>query len=494
MSASTKRSAAGLLFLFILFFLGFCLLDGKRVSSDPGDRYRFYLLTGDEPHYLLMAHSVALDLDVDLYNNIADKHYLAFYNRPVSGYIKHKGFWMKFVKGWLREAPDEYWAKRALSVNPIGMPILIAPAYRLGFAFDLRVRYFVVLFFHLLAATTAVLMIQLVWRQTGKLSIALLVPSALAFSAPFLFYTVPIFPEVPAALLIALCLMMLDRAGGLSKKWMICALLVAGCCIGYLPFLHSRFGLDAVWLGIGAVWVIHRHPSSRAIAYVALAAPCLLLLSLLAGYFYELYGVPLPLSSHPPFSLEAGAASGWLGLWLDRDNGLLAYTPLALLVFPGCIALWRGPWLLGRLCVLMLLTHWIFVGAYSDWRGGLCPPMRYWVSAVPLIAISIGAGVAQLRMTWMKWLCILLGATGIAIAVFAMDHPGRLYRYMHPVFAYWPPLHYRTWAPEMFPESTGLTLAVAVLLTALIGVGTWWLCRRPSEKEAHENGQGPRAA
>ena len=145
---------------FLFLFLGYCSLDGSRITMDAGSDRRFYLLTGDEPHYLLLAHSIAFDGDVDLRNNKDQAAYTAYYHRPVSGYTKNKEFWLRYVKGKLRSAPEEYWRKRCYSVCPVGMPILIAPAYRIGHAWGQRVRFCVALFFHALSA-----MIREEWRN-----------------------------------------------------------------------------------------------------------------------------------------------------------------------------------------------------------------------------------------------------------------------------------------------------------------------------------------
>ena len=38
-----------------------------------------WAITGDEPHYLLAAHSLVYDHDLDLANNYADQDYASFY-------------------------------------------------------------------------------------------------------------------------------------------------------------------------------------------------------------------------------------------------------------------------------------------------------------------------------------------------------------------------------------------------------------------------------
>ena len=47
--------------LFAALFAVCYALHGERISPDPASPVRFQLLTGDEPHYLLVAHSLAFD-------------------------------------------------------------------------------------------------------------------------------------------------------------------------------------------------------------------------------------------------------------------------------------------------------------------------------------------------------------------------------------------------------------------------------------------------
>jgi len=166
----------------------FYVLHGARISPDGDSPDRFYLLTGDEPHYLLVAHSLAFDGDIDLYNNVRHEDYFAFYDRPVSGYVKSKEWVLARVGPLsnLHEKPESYWQRRALPTQPIGVSALIAPAYRLGFLWGHRIRFTVALFFHAWLAALALVMIELCWAFTGKRVISLLVGGGVTLSAPLL--------------------------------------------------------------------------------------------------------------------------------------------------------------------------------------------------------------------------------------------------------------------------------------------------------------------
>ena len=71
--------------------------------------------SGDEPHYLLAAHSLAFDGDFDLADNYARRDYLSFYSEY-------------YLDPHTRPGPR---SGQVLTHN-LGLSILIAPAYRLG--------------------------------------------------------------------------------------------------------------------------------------------------------------------------------------------------------------------------------------------------------------------------------------------------------------------------------------------------------------------------
>lgn len=477
---------------FILFFTVFYLSHGERITPDPDSSKKYRLLTGDEPHYLLLAHSIAFDGDIDLYNNRKNKDYEAYYHRKVSGYVKTREFWQPIVKGRLKDAPDEYWHYRKLSVCPPGMPILIAPVYRLGHTWGRRIRYCVVLFFHALAAGTALLMMGLAWKVCQDRLIAFLVGTCLALSAPLYFYTFPIYPDLPAAFTIALCLWLLLNIHQRKRTSLILICALLGLATGFLPSLHSRFWLHAFLITCTAVAQFLRLEKSRATAFLAFGFSFSIVAAGLAYYYWIIFGIPLPVSTYPAFSLKMGLTSGWAGMWLDRNNGLLFYAPISALLFPGAVLLWRKKSLIGCLAVLLIVVNWILTGAYNEWRGGLCPPMRYWVCVMPLFAMPCAACLSTIRHTGYRVFMGITGLAGMALAVKSMLTAGRMFRYSHPVFSFWPWLRYRKWSPVFYPSSdwTAMTMAAgAILLLALFIYWNLWLVARQDRAHTADNSE-----
>jgi hypothetical protein len=471
------RSRGAWVLLFVAYFSTFYALHGSRITPDAASPERFFLLTGDEPHYLLVAHSLAFDGDFDLYDNLKREDYRAFSDRPVSGYVKNRQWVLERVcrRSTLRDKPDGYWERRALPTQPIGTSVLIAPAYRLGQGWGGRIRYVVALFFHALLAVLALVMTGLCWRFTGERPIA--VAGGIALSAPLLFYSVPAFPDLPAALLIALGVLLLS---GMRDDGGRPALALAlGCCSAALPWVHLRFLPSALLLLIAAAWPPRGRRRSVAVVAV-LALPWVVSLAALARFYQLLFGHPWPVSTAPPFSIAIALGSGWPGLLFDRDHGLLAYAPLAVFALPGAFVLLREGRRAGVAAVALLAAYIGLVGANAGWNGGLSPPLRYWVPAMPLVALAIAVAVSRTPRRGARMAALFLGALGPAVAVWGMLHPKLLYSSRHPVLAQGPWTKLWTRLPVFFPEAGVKELAFAALAGIALCLFARWVLTRPA--------------
>jgi hypothetical protein len=144
---------------------------------------------GDEPHYLVIAHSLLTDGDLQIENNHARRDYQAFWAGPT-----------------LR--PD--YMKRGLngqiySIHAPGLAFLVLPVYAAaGYGG-------VVAFLCLLAALAALAVFDLSYEIAGARA-AVITWAAVALTVPFLPHGWLIYPEVPAALIVAWALRWVGRA------------------------------------------------------------------------------------------------------------------------------------------------------------------------------------------------------------------------------------------------------------------------------------------
>ncbi len=146
-------------------------------------------ITGDEPHYLLIATSLLRDGDLDVLNNYRDKHYQPFY---------------PYHLGDARQPEDMhalYGPSGGLySKHGVGLPLLLLPAMRLGGTGE--GHGLAIVFMLGVAAALSTQIFLLARETTGRAVVAIVAWSAVAFTSPLLLYAGQIYPEVPGALLV----------------------------------------------------------------------------------------------------------------------------------------------------------------------------------------------------------------------------------------------------------------------------------------------------
>jgi hypothetical protein len=281
------------------------------IQARPGYEY-----AGNEPHHLLAAESLVSDRDVDLSDEYRERAYASWY----PGELKTDG---RVV------------ARRLVEPHGVGFAVLIAPAYAMGGARAVQWQMLAMLAFaFVLAAALARRMVPEPWATVGVGLIGLSPPAVAASTT--------ITPGVAASVLLAgaaLCALAIRErprrryvAGG--------ALLLAG-----LPWLGWSFvvpGIVVAWALV--VWTLRER--RRFAAFVAGEA--------LAGslVFYatvndRFYGGITPRSvgtavlPDPPLGYVERLPR-LLGLWLDREAGLLRWAPLIALAFFAAWLLYRS--------------------------------------------------------------------------------------------------------------------------------------------------------
>jgi len=372
--------------------------------------------TGDEPYYLLIAHSLAHDGDFELTNNFENKDYLAFY--PGELYPRHEAVTPKPI---------------LVSKHALGVALLVAPGYALaGWAGAA----------HALNLVGALLALNLFWLArdvSGSNRVGLAVWLALALAVPFFTYAELIFPEAPAALLVLYAYRALRdtrHAGALPR-------LLTAACLAFLPWLHPRFLFVVAGFGL---WLLAQErqmargqPLRCALrARLPALAPGLLVLlasaALFTAYNLYVYDSPFPnYGDHSGSSTPPEIVGAFFGIWLDQQWGLLTHAPVYLL------ALAAVPWLRrGRSWRALIgwplavgLPYFILIVQYRYWWGEWCPPARYLAPLLPVLAHPLARAV-QGHCGWrFRAAFLLLAVFGWLVSLsFASD--GHL-MYNHPL-------------------------------------------------------------
>lgn len=434
--------------------------------------------TGDQPYYLQTAISILEDFDIDEYNNYnTAASYDQFYPQATSGGAGYPGDFKGIPApyplpyathvGATTNRPNTEW----YSKHGLGVPVLILPGWVIGKALTpLFASWSVnggggwpgtVLEFGLLGALLAVQVFLLAWETTHRVGIALAVWAALAFSNPQMSYSLLIFPEMPAALLAIYAFRRFNLGWAANNRRQ---LVLAGICMGFIPWLHSRFlpitlgllvfafyqwwrarrrteeqedaqALAALATGGPATLAPPPAPRSRLNEWARLAlamGPVLVGGGLLAFYYYWLYGKPLPnTQDHAGFFVPGqgpqgelilgdplGLGMASLGLLFDQQWGLLIYAPVFALAVVGVVTLWQVPSKRATLGWLALVTlpYIVEVADYRVWWGEWCPPARYLMVITPLLAAPLAQALLTLRRSAAyQALYTLLAGLGVAL-------------------------------------------------------------------------------
>jgi len=354
---------------------------------------------GDEPHYLLMAQSLWNEGDLDLRDNYGRQDYLDYNPGPLQPHYA---------------APRR--DGRPYPAHSPGLSAALAPLYALGG------RSLCVIALALAAALAA--------REAALLAAALAGPGASLFARltalgpPLFFYGFHVYTEAPAALALAFALRKALLGTGASSA--IAAALAAAA----LPWLHVKLGLAAVGVGLAAVVGLRGRPR---LAFVGTAGAAAFAF---AGYYLYVFGRPTPFAIYggvPADVVTSSPLAATIGLLLDRSFGLLPAAPVYLLLLalgsgradatagetaPTPLARRLALWLAGLvICILLPAVSW------RMWWGGMCPPARFVVPALPLLAAALAALAArQPARGLLRWRWVLL-ALSWALAAFMVQRP-----------------------------------------------------------------------
>jgi hypothetical protein len=382
--------------------------------------------TGDEPHYLAIAQSIAFDGDLDVSNNYGA-------NEPLvgGGVLQPEAHVRPGIDGVARPVHD------------IGMPVVFAPFVRLAVPLTHALTRIVpestmrrarlnpsVLYRHLvslamiaLAAVLAGLLFDALLALGANAGAALGTAALLMLSPPLLIFSVLFFTELLSALLCfaifySICL---RDTRGVARWWWL------GCVTGFLFLLHAKNVGLIIPLAALAVYRLRDVPRRReAVAFVAGAA---LLVSVRVAVNYAFWGALLSgpharLGEWPGWARLIGEMTNRLvGLLVDQEFGILIYAPVYVLAIWGAISLVRVK---RDLAFSIFLVVGVYVGFVicpltnaHGWTGGWNPAARFLTPITPLVGLCVFAGLRT--APWA--VAVIVVALQLAVSVYAWQHP-----------------------------------------------------------------------
>jgi hypothetical protein len=386
--------------IWLLSFLVFALTATALTS-------RGIHLSGDEPHYIMMAQSLVDDGDLDLKNNLDNKTYFKYLpvEIPLHGMVhdgKYRSFHLPGVSFLL--VPFVYF------FNLLGGWIPASLFFRLGAA--LINAFFALGLFQLMKA---------LWpeKNNGTLFLFFLT------TFPLVFHAVHLFPELPAATLLIYAYLYSrgQRQNFFAAGWLLAA----------IPWFHFKYVIPMIVLELfvlAGVWrsrVSHKDKTKNLAFFLI---PQAISASLMAVYSKILYGSFNPTIISPEknfFSIPlAPKIETLLSFFLDQRDGLLVYAPvflMLLLVFKKEIrSKIRDFSLLAAIFLSYILFH-----AFTTVRGAYSPAARPTVFVLWIMVVFLNAYYQQAGEIG-KTLFRFLAGLGYFATVWIFYYPLFLYQ------------------------------------------------------------------
>lgn len=343
-------------------------------------------VTGDEPHYLIVADAVAHDHSL----RVKDAYDRDSQSRRIAGPID-----------W--ENHTHTTANGTFSIHGIGLGLLVAP----GFAtFGLSGARLTLV---LIAGLMPVLWFVIARLMGLRPALAALLAAVVGISTPFVAAAGQIFPDLPSGVLILGVMAALVAAdAGRDVRRIYPA---AGFALAALPWLHIKnIGVAAVLAFAAVLLVWSRHSKTRTALVAGAVVPFGASLALLLGYNQFAFGSPLGVyDSHAVGATLRQGLMIALGLHLDQAQGLFVQQPLFLLALPGWALFFLQSRRLAAITLLAYLAIVIPNALHPCWYGCWSFSGRFMWSAAPLWFLPL---VATFR-----WLGQLAPPTMIASAV-----------------------------------------------------------------------------
>jgi hypothetical protein len=383
--------------------------------------------SGDEPYYLMTAHSLYADGDINLADNYRQRDYFQFYEKDKNPRLKLG------VYGRQGKDPDTVYP-----INLPGISVLMLPFYALSRLAGGALRIFLLKSSLALWASLLGVQVYLLAKQTwNRERLSLVLWALYAFTAPVLFFAVHLYPELPVAFLSVLIYRKITSRDALSGG----RLFLFGLLLSLFPWFGLKYAL-VFWplLLIAVYFLLRQHRAGAKI--VLFLAPALAGQVLFALFTHALYG------SISPFSIYEGVMTAeqsralqdavldyplrwrvesFLNYFLDQRDGLLLYAPLYFFMFIGLVEAFRRA---GReaLCFLLLALPYLGNYAFFTHRQGHSPQGRVLAPLSWMAIMLVGYFLANNRKRAFLFGFRLAALASLVLALLLVLHPSFLYQ------------------------------------------------------------------
>jgi hypothetical protein len=432
--------------------------------------------TGDEPYYLITADSLWEDGNLDISDEIESEAFHEWHEIPLDEQTKP-------LDGGRRISPHD----------PL-LPVVLAPALALGSWMGAK------LFLALMAGVLGAL---LVWIAVRRFAVSLLAAGlaggVFGAAAPFAVYGSQVYPELPAALCVAVALIGLT---GLSRG----GLVALGVAITALPWLSIKYVPVAAALALIGIVLLWR--AGRKHELVGFAGGLAAMgVAFIAAHLQWYDGVtPYAVGDHftsGEFSVVGndpdylGRARRLLGLLVDRHFGLVAWQPAWFLIVPAVATLVRARPPHSSTLAFPLAVGWLNATFVAFTMQGWWWPGRQLVVVLPCAVICIAwwAERSRARLAALA----LMGSLGLlTFAWLVYDGLNRRITWVVDFYETTSPL-YGTWRrvlPDylVVTEMTWILHGAWLVLVLIVAAWAWKLASTRGGERTHEGVRSPATA
>lgn len=428
---------------------------------------------GDEPHYLVLAQSLWRDRDFKIENNHQRGDTLEYYRLPLTPHYLERG-----------KDGEIY------SIHPVGLAVVAAPIYAAG-------GYPAVVAFLVLCAAPAAAGAWLAaLRLTGSAGAATLAWVGTAASAPFVFNSITVYPEIPAAACAMGAWLLATRRGGLAGRVGLAA--ACGALLAALPWLSSKYSLMMATLGLVALSRIWWPPSrddappasfgTRIRTSLAMGVPMVVSVAAWLAFFHWIWGSPFPsvvYGTQRPVRWEYFVRGG-PGLLFDQEYGIVPAAPIlgAALVGLALMLADRHARRTAADVIAVFVALLVPVGAFHLWSGGSGAIGRPVIAAVLLLGLPIGwlvhrfaantvatAAMVMLTAASVAQMLVLLWAQQGLLLVAGRDGVSRLLEYWSPSWRLW------SLAPSFLMQPPPVAWAFTAVWLGSLALAAWIVAR-----------------
>jgi hypothetical protein len=418
-SSFSPQKRIGLLFLssLLVFNAGNLLLISQGAN-----------FSGDEPHYLMICHSLLRDGDFDLDNNYKKRDY--------SGFMMFEG------KIEAHVVPGGKPGSRYSFHSP-GVAFLMLPFYALSVLVKGRALVFFLRFGMSLWGALFSLQLYLYARsEWEKDSLALKVWLLSSFTVPVFFYSLHVYPEIVAAVLSLAVFRILRFSPRLT--WNRAA--VCGLFLGSFFWFHAlKYIALFIPLLLYGFWVLVKRAPSRRVAacYLMVTAAVILLYLQFQHAFYGTYSLSTVswasemtdtgekfIRFAKTLLFDISLRDRWntlAGYFLDQRDGLFFYAPIFIFALFGAVEMLRRKkkdfWLL-----LGLTAPYVLVSAFLTQRTGYAPQARPLVAVIWCLSIWLGYFLVHNRKTIFSYIFNFASALSFLFVILLLQTPAYLHQ------------------------------------------------------------------